>query len=64
MKQAKDKEQKEEQQSQKMQVHNMVVSAIQTFKFYAFAKIKVHVPFSMGMPKNIKNAIFHPPQKD
>lgn len=63
LKQAQDKEQKQEQQSQKSQVQYAVVSTPPVFKQYAFAEMKVHVPFSTGMPRNIKNSIFHPPQE-
>jgi hypothetical protein len=64
LKQAQDKEQKQERQSQKSQIQDAVVSTPLVFKQYAFAEIKVHVPFAMGMPQNIKNSIFHPPQEN
>jgi len=64
LKQAQEKEQKQERQSQKLQIQDAVVSTPLTFKQYAFAETALHIPFSTGMPKNIKNSIFHPPQEN
>lgn len=62
LKQAHEKEQKQERQSQKQQIQDAVVTIPVTFKQYAFAETNIHIPFSMGMPQNIKNSIFHPPK--
>lgn len=62
LKQAQDKEQKQERQSQKTQIQDALVVKPLVFKQYAFAEINLHVPFSTGMPQSIKNSIFHPPQ--
>jgi len=62
LKQAQDKEQKQERQSQKTQIQDALVVTPQVFKQYALAEIKFHIPGSMGMPQSIKNSIFHPPQ--
>ena len=63
LKQAQEKEQKQERQSQKTQIQDALVVKPLVFKQYAFAEINLHVPFSTGMPQNIKNSIFHPPQE-
>lgn len=62
LKQAQDKEQKQERQAQKTEIQDAVVVIPQVFKQYAFAETKLHVPASMGMPQNIKDSIFHPPR--
>ena len=64
LKQAQDKEQKQERQTQKTQIQDALVVKPLIFKQYAFADIKLHVPFSTGMPLSIKNSIFHPPQEN
>lgn len=64
LKQAQDKEQKQERQSQKLQIQDAVVSTPLVFKQYAFAAVNFHVPVSTGMPQSIKNSIFHPPQEN
>ncbi len=64
LKQAQDKEQKQERQSQKLQVQDAVVSTPLVFKRYAFAVVNLHIPVSTGMPQSIKNSIFHPPQEN
>ncbi|WEK17534.1 MAG: hypothetical protein P0Y49_12080 [Candidatus Pedobacter colombiensis] len=63
LKQAQDKEQKQERQAQKTQIQDAVVVNPQVFKRYALAETKLHIPGSMGMPQSIKNSIFHPPQE-
>ncbi|MBE9598348.1 hypothetical protein IM797_03490 [Pedobacter sp. MC2016-24] len=62
LKQAQDKEQKQERQSQKTQIQDAVVVTPMVFKQYALAETKLHIPGSMGMLQSIKNSIFHPPQ--
>jgi hypothetical protein len=62
LKQAQDKEQKQERQSQKTQIQDALVVTPMVFKQYAVAEIKFHIPASTGMPQSIKNSIFHPPQ--
>ncbi len=62
LKQAQDKEQKQERQSQQIQLQVVFIETPISFHRYAFAGIKLHVPFSTGMVKSIKNSIFHPPQ--
>lgn len=62
LKQAQDKEQKQERQAQKTQIQDAVVVTQQVFKQYVLAESKLHIPASMGMPQSIKNSIFHPPQ--
>lgn len=64
LKQAQDKEQKQERQSQKLQIQDAVVSTPLVFKQYPFAEVNFHIPFSTGMPRNIKNSIFHPPKEN
>lgn len=63
LKQAQDKEQKQERQSQKTQVLDALIVRPLVFKQYSLAEIKFHIPFSTGIPQNIKNSIFHPPQE-
>ncbi|ALL07280.1 hypothetical protein AQ505_18385 [Pedobacter sp. PACM 27299] len=62
LKQAQDKEQKQERQAQKTQIQDALVVNPFVFKQYAFAEITLHVPVSTGMPQELLNAIFHPPQ--
>ncbi len=62
LKQAQDKEQKQERQSQKTQIQDALIVKPLMFKQYAFAKVKFHIPFSKGVPQNIEHSIFHPPR--
>lgn len=62
LKQAQDKEQKQERQSQKTQMLDALIVKPLVFKQYSLAEIKFHIPFSTGIPQSIKNSIFHPPQ--
>ncbi|MGY4386135.1 hypothetical protein ACVWYN_003185 [Pedobacter sp. UYP24] len=64
LKQAQDKEQKQERQSQQSQLPDVFIEMPVSFNRYAFAEFKLHVPFSTGMVKSIKNSIFHPPQEN
>jgi len=63
LKQAQDKEQKQERQSQKTQIQDALIVKPQVFKQYSLAVIKFHIPFSTGIPQSIKNSIFHPPKE-
>ncbi|MEJ7559471.1 MAG: hypothetical protein WKF66_14270 [Pedobacter sp.] len=63
LKQAQDKEQKQERQAQKTQLQDALIVSPLKFNRYAFANVEVHIPLSTGMPQSIKNAIFHPPQE-
>lgn len=62
LKQAQDKEQKQERQAQKTPIQDAIVVSALEFKQYAFAEIHFHIPLSTGMPQSVLNAIFHPPQ--
>ena len=62
LKQAQDKEQKQERQTQKPQVQEALLVDPLVFRQFVFNEIKFHIPYSTGMPQNIKNSIFHPPQ--
>lgn len=62
LKQAQDKEQKQEHQFQKIQLQQPVVNQHFTFKQYAIAAVHLRVPLTTGMPVSKVNAIFHPPQ--
>lgn len=62
LKQAQDKEQKQERQTQTTQVQDALITVPLNFKQFALAEIKHLFPYSTGMPRSIKNSIFHPPQ--
>jgi len=62
LKQAQDKEQKQERQAQKTQVQDALIVTPLKFERYAFAELVLHIPFTTGMPQSIKDSIFHPPQ--
>ncbi|RZK81362.1 MAG: hypothetical protein EOO92_04775 [Pedobacter sp.] len=62
LKQAQEKEQKQEQQSQKPQLQAALVEIPLLFSERSYFEVKLHIPFSTGMPQSIKNSIFHPPQ--
>ena len=62
LKQAQEKEQKQERQSDKPHMQDALVESPLRFTRYAFSVIKHHVPSCMGMPQSLKNSIFHPPQ--
>ena len=63
LKQAQDKEQKQERQAQKPQVQDALIETPMVFRRYAFSELELHIPVSTGMPKSIRNSIFHPPQE-
>lgn len=62
LKQAEDKEQKQERQSQKNLIQDALVVKPLIFKQYPFSEINFHVPLTTGMPQSTLNTIFHPPQ--
>jgi hypothetical protein len=64
LKQAQDKEQKQEHQFQKvqLQMQEAIVALPFTFKQYPIAAINFSIPLNTGMPVARVNAIFHPPQ--
>lgn len=64
LKQAQDKEQKQEHQFQKvqLQLQEAIVALPFIFKQYSIATINFRIPLNTGMPVARMNAIFHPPQ--
>jgi hypothetical protein len=64
LRQAQDKEQKQEHQFQKvqLQMQEAIVALPFIFKQYAIAAIDFRIPLTTGMPLARVNAIFHPPQ--
>jgi hypothetical protein len=64
LKQAQDKEQKQEHQFLKvqLQLQEAIVSLPFIFKQYSIAAVNFRVPFITGVPVARVNAIFHPPQ--
>jgi hypothetical protein len=62
LKQAQEKEQKQERQAQKTPIQDALLVSSLKFERYAFAEVVFHIPFSTGMPESIKKSIFHPPQ--
>lgn len=62
LKQAQDKEQKQERFSPKVQLQEAIAALPFIFKQYAFASLNLRVPFTTGMPVAQVMTIFHPPQ--
>ncbi|MBB5634928.1 hypothetical protein HDF26_002396 [Pedobacter cryoconitis] len=62
LKQAEEKEQKQDHQFQKIQLQEPVVYAPFEFKQYAVNAISLRVPFTTGKPVAQLTSIFHPPQ--
>ncbi|MFA4869100.1 MAG: hypothetical protein WC623_12915 [Pedobacter sp.] len=62
LKQAQEKEEKKDRQSQMSHFQEALVNSPIVFKRYAVVETKLHIPISMGMPRNIKNSIFQPPR--
>ncbi len=62
LKQAQEKEQKQDHQFQKIQLQEAIVSVPFVFKQYSFIAINLRVPLTTGMPVAQLNSIFHPPQ--
>jgi hypothetical protein len=61
LRQAQEKEQKQEHQFQKIQLQQAIVPQLFIFKQYAIAAIHLRVPFTTGMPVSAVSTIFHPP---
>lgn len=62
LKQAQEKEQKQENQVQKLQLQEAIIMLPFSFKQYAIATIGLVVPHTTGMPVSQMKAIFQPPQ--
>jgi len=64
LKQAQDKEQKQERQFQKiqLQLQEAIVILPYVFRQYSTAAIHFRIPLTTGMPVARMNSIFHPPQ--
>jgi len=62
LKQAQEKEQKQENQVQKIQLQEAIVALPFNFKQYAIAAIHLRIPLTTGMPLSQVSSIFHPPQ--
>lgn len=62
LKQAEDKEQKQERQLLKIQLQEPLGSMRFEFKQYPYAVTAVHIPYTTGKPLSNVKAIFHPPQ--
>ncbi|SEA68636.1 hypothetical protein [Pedobacter hartonius] len=64
LKQAQDKEQKQQRQFQKiqLQLQEAIVALPYVFKQYSIAAINFRIPLTTGMPVARINVIFHPPQ--
>lgn len=62
LKQAQEKEQKQDRQFQKIQLQEAIVYTPFVFKQYSFIAVDFRVPFTTGMPVAQLNTIFHPPQ--
>lgn len=62
LKQAQEKEQKQEHQFQKIQLQEAIVSTPFIFKQYSFIAINLRIPLTTGVPVARLSTIFHPPQ--
>lgn len=62
LKQAQDKEQKQEQSFQKIQLQEAITVLPFVFKQYPIAGVDMRIPLTTGMPVSQMNSIFHPPQ--
>jgi len=62
LKQAQEKEQKQEHQFQKVQLQEAIVTLPFVFKQYVIAATSFRIPLTTGMPVAKVNSIFHPPQ--
>lgn len=62
LRQAQEKEQKQEHQFQKIQLQQPVVTLPFIFQQYSFQAIYLHIPYTTGMPVSSVNAIFQPPR--
>lgn len=62
LKQAQDKEQKQEQSFQKIQLQEAITVLPFIFKQYPIATVDLRIPLTTGMPVSQMNSIFHPPK--
>lgn len=62
LKQAEEKEQKQEQQLLKVYLQQPAGLLRVVHISYAYAEIAVHIPQSTGKPLSAVNTVFHPPQ--
>ena len=62
LKQAEEKEQKQDRQFQKIQLQEAIVSVPFVFTQYSYTAIDLCVPVTTGKPVEQLNSIFHPPQ--
>ncbi len=62
LKQAEEKEQKQEHQSQNIHFQEALVVIPMVFKQFPLKEMKLHIPASMGIPQNIENSVFQPPK--
>ncbi|MEQ7801458.1 hypothetical protein ABDJ41_16815 [Pedobacter sp. ASV1-7] len=62
LKQAEEKEQKQERQSQNIHFQEALVVIPMVFKQFPLKEMKLHIPASMGIPQNIENSVFQPPK--
>lgn len=62
LKQAQDKEQKQEQQFQKIQLQEAITVLPFIFKQYPLTALQLQIPTCTGMPVSQIKSIFHPPQ--
>lgn len=62
LKQAQDKEQKQEHSFQKIQLQQPVAAISPKFKQFSIPALQITVPLCTGMPVSQGNSVFHPPQ--
>ncbi|WP_158798047.1 hypothetical protein [Pedobacter sp. L105] len=62
LRQAQEKEQKQDHQFQKIQLQQAIVSQPFIFRQYLIQIIQLRVPYNTGMPVAQVNTIFQPPQ--
>ena len=62
LRQAQEKEQKQEHQFQKIQLQQPVVTLPFIFQQYSFQAVHLHIPYTTGMPVSAVSAIFQPPR--
>lgn len=62
LKQAQDKEDKQERGSQKIQLQEALIVRPLVIVSYSYPASKVYVPTCMGILQQTKRSIFHPPQ--
>ena len=62
LKQAEEKEQKQDHQFQKIQLQQAIAYIPFVFKQYSFIAINLRIPLTTGVPVARLSSIFHPPQ--